>query len=71
MSAADPPANLWPPIEADSLDRLAFWQHKRARDEEIQKVAALCKEPHQRTAQDEVVLAYSPMGTASKGCGCG
>ena len=52
----------------DPLERLLHYQ--RARDEERERVEeALRKEPGQRTELDEVWLAYSPLGRASR-CGC-
>jgi hypothetical protein len=59
-----------PEIPGDGLDRLRFWQERRTRDEERERVeAALAKDPEERTAQDERVIAHSPFGTG-RACNC-
>jgi len=66
----DRPASEWPKIPGDGFDRLRFWHEKRARDEERERVeAALAKDPEERTAQDERVIAHSPFGTG-RTCNC-
>jgi hypothetical protein len=48
----DRPASGRPEIPGDGLDRLRFWQERRTRDEERERVeAALAKDPEERTAE--------------------
>jgi hypothetical protein len=55
----------------DPHERLELWKAERAFHEERRKVsAAREKAPSERTGAEWAVLAYSPLGTASKGCGC-
>ena len=55
-----------PPVDRP-LERLAEYQ--RAREEERERVeAALRKEPDERTEAERAVIAYSPLGSASR-CG--
>ena len=57
-----------PSIEAfpSELDRLAEWRRRREADE---VVAALAKEPKERTESDWITLNYSPLGFG-QGCSC-
>lgn len=70
---ADPPANLWPELESDGLERLRYWQQKRAEEaaerERRAVDAALDKAPRERTAQDEAAIACSPYGSGQS-CPC-